>query len=44
MMATLLFCAMELGLLPNSYRTLLETRARLCETMAMQFCTLAPEA
>jgi len=38
-MATLLFCAAGLGLLPNSYQTALETRARLCETLALQICT-----
>ena len=43
MTATLLFCAMELGLLPDGYRERLEARARLCETIAMQFCTLLPQ-
>ncbi len=43
MTATLLFCAMELGLLPDGYRERMEARARLCETIAVQFCTLLPQ-
>jgi PAS domain S-box-containing protein len=39
-MATLLLCAMGLGLLSDGHRERLETRARLCETLAIQFCTL----
>ncbi|NQV34953.1 MAG: PAS domain-containing protein [Phycisphaeraceae bacterium] len=42
-MATLLFCAVGLGLLRDGYRERLETRARLCETIAIQFCTLLPQ-
>ncbi len=40
MTATLLCCAMGLGLLSNGHRERLEARAHLCETIAMQLCTL----
>ncbi len=35
--------AVWIGLVPNPYRTALEARARLCETLAVQFCTTPPQ-
>jgi PAS domain S-box-containing protein len=32
-----------IGVVPNPYRAALEARARLCETLAVQFCTSAPQ-
>ena len=36
--ATILFTAIGLGLIRNSYRAQLEARAKLCESLAIQFC------
>ena len=36
--ATLLFTAIGMGLIRNSYKAQLEARAKLCESLAIQFC------
>ena len=39
-MATLLFLAMGIGLLPSRLRTRLDARASICEGLAIQLCTV----
>jgi PAS domain S-box-containing protein len=39
-MATLLFLAMGIGLLPNPLRIRLDARAKICESLAIQLCTV----
>ena len=36
--ASVLFTAVCIGLVPNSYKTELDARAKLCESLAIQFC------